>query len=144
MLADFRYNVAAESQGRTQACRMYEMSQDRGVRDMLHFMIARDTMHQNQWLAAIEQLKEDGLEDTTCPSNFPQELEKHDVAYAFFNHSKGIESRQGRWASGRSMDGRGTFSYVENVPAFDDVPVLGSVDPRTHGTPPMPMKTAAE
>ena len=43
MLADFRYNVAAESQGRMQACRLYEMTQDRGVRDMLHFNIARDT-----------------------------------------------------------------------------------------------------
>src|SRR3712207_4922128 len=53
MLADFRFNVTAESQGRLQVTRLYNMTQDQGVRDMLAFMIARDTMHQNQWLAAI-------------------------------------------------------------------------------------------
>ncbi len=68
------------------------MTQDAGVRDMLHFSIARDTMHQNQWIAAIEQLKEDGL----CPMTFPQGIEKHDVAHAFYNQSKGTESKQGR------------------------------------------------
>lgn len=134
MLADFRYNVAAESQGRTQACRLYQMTNDRGVRDMLHFNIARDTMHQNQWLAAIAQLQEDGLEDVTCPSSFPKELEKHDVAYQFLNHSRGTESRQGRWASGPSMDGKGEFFYVEDVKAGGDAPELGQVDPRVLGT----------
>jgi Mn-containing catalase len=48
LLADFRYNVTAESQGRLQVCRLYNMTTDRGVRDMLSFLIARDTMHQNQ------------------------------------------------------------------------------------------------
>ncbi len=143
MLADFRYNVAAESQGRMQACRMYELSQDRGVRDMLHFNIARDTMHQNQWLAAIEQLKEDGIEDTLCPGTFPQELEDHHAAYQFLNHSVGNESKEGRWASGPSMDGRGTFEYVEHVKAGGDAPVLGMIDPRVHGTGPMPVKAQA-
>lgn len=143
MLADFRYNVAAESQGRMQACRMYELSQDRGVRDMLHFNIARDTMHQNQWLAAIEQLKEDGIEDTLCPSTFPQELEDHHASYQFLNHSAGQESKEGRWASGPSMDGRGRFEYVEHVKAGGDAPVLGAVDPRVHGTGPKPVKAEA-
>jgi Mn-containing catalase len=53
--------VTAESQGRLQVCRLYEMTDDRGVRDTLLFMIARDTMHQNQWLAAIADLEESGL-----------------------------------------------------------------------------------
>jgi Mn-containing catalase len=39
---------------------------------MFSFLLARDTMHQNQWLAAIEELKSDGLEDTPVPSNFPK------------------------------------------------------------------------
>jgi Mn-containing catalase len=30
------------------------MTGDPGVRKMLAFMLARDTMHQNQWLAPIE------------------------------------------------------------------------------------------
>lgn len=58
LLADFRANLNAESQGRLQVVRLYEMTSDHGVRDMLSFLIARDTMHQNQWLAAIAELEE--------------------------------------------------------------------------------------
>src|SRR5215211_4728613 len=112
LLADFRFNVTAESQGRLQVCRLYNLTEDRGVRDMLSFLIARDTMHQNQWLAAIAELEAEGLESTPCPSNFPQEREKSDVAYQFIHASEGEESAQGSWAMGRSPDGKGDFSYA--------------------------------
>jgi Mn-containing catalase len=144
LLADFRFNVTAESQGRLQVARLYNMTNDTGVRDMLSFMLARDTMHQNQWLAAIEELKADGLEDSPVPSNFPQELEKGEVAYQFFNHSEGVESQQGRWAKGPSMDGKGEFTYVDRPPAFtEDEGDLNPVDPRTYGTPPTPVPPSA-
>ena len=58
---DFRFNVTAESQGRLQVARVYQLTRDQGVRDMLKFNLARDTMHQNQWLAALEELENDGL-----------------------------------------------------------------------------------
>src|SRR5215218_3465709 len=61
LLADFRFNVTAESQGRLQVTRLFSLTDDRGVRDMLSFLIARDTMHQNQWLAAIAELEAEGL-----------------------------------------------------------------------------------
>jgi Manganese containing catalase len=64
LLADFRFNVTAESQGRLQVSRLYQLTDDPGVRDMLSFLLARDTMHQNQWLAAIKELEEEGLEMT--------------------------------------------------------------------------------
>ncbi len=67
LLADFRFNVTAESQGRLKVCRLYEMTEDPGVRDMLSFLIARDTMHQNQWLAAIAELEAEGLDKTPVP-----------------------------------------------------------------------------
>lgn len=144
LLADFRFNVTAESQGRLQVARLYNMTNDTGVRDMLSYLLARDTMHQNQWLAAIKELEEDGLEMTPCPSNFPQELEKGEVAYQFLNHSEGTESQQGRWAQGPSPDGKGTFTYVDRPPAFtEDEGLLNPVDPRTYGTPPAPVPPAA-
>ena len=37
LLADFRTNVAAESQGRLQTARIYNMTDDPGVREMLKF-----------------------------------------------------------------------------------------------------------
>jgi len=144
LLADFRFNVTAESQGRMQVCRLYNLTEDRGVRDMLEFMIARDTMHQNQWLAAIEEIEKDGLESTPVPSAWPQEREKHEVAYKFMNCSAGEESAQGRWASGPSKDGRGQFEYVAKpVPYSNDDGTLGPVDPRVYGTPKQPVSSQA-
>ena len=144
LLADFRFNVTAESQGRLQACRLYNMTDDVGIRDMLSFLIARDTMHQNQWLAAIAELEADGLESTPVPSTFPQELEKQAVSYQLMNCSEGEESAQGRWASGPSMDGRGQFEFVAKPhPLTDDQGLLNQIDPRGYSTPAMPVPPAA-
>jgi Mn-containing catalase len=134
LLADFRSNLHAETQGRLQAVRLYEMSNDRGVKDTLSFLIARDTMHQNQWLAAIEELQSDGLETTPVPSSFPQELEKSEVAYQFLNLSEGEESSQGRWAKGRSMDGKGEFEYVANPQPQGPEVEPPEPNPSLHGT----------
>jgi Mn-containing catalase len=134
LMADFRSNVHAESQGRLQAVRLYEMTDDAGVRDTLSFMIARDTMHQNQWLAAIEELESDGLESSPVPSSFPQELEKREHAYQFWNNSRGEESAQGRWAKGPSMDGKGEFEYVANPEPLSEEPILPPGEARLYGT----------
>lgn len=101
---------------------------------MLSFLLARDTMHQNQWLAAIAELEADGLETTPCPSSFPQEHELSSVAYQYMSFSRDGESRTGRWANGVSMDGRGEFEYVENPVPMGDVPILEQGDPLLHGT----------
>src|SRR4051812_21771851 len=143
LLADFRFNVTAESQGRLQVSRLYELTTDPGVRDMLGFMLARDTMHQNQWMAAIAQLEADGLETTPCPSTFPQELEHREVSYQFWNCSEGSQSRQGRWASGPSMDGRGEFEYLDMPAPLGPEPILEPVDPRLHGTSKRPLQPVA-
>jgi Mn-containing catalase len=74
LLADFRANLNAESQGRLQAVRLYEMTNDRGVKDMLSFLIARDSMHQNQWMATIEELEQ--TQNPIVPSTFPEQLQK--------------------------------------------------------------------
>jgi Mn-containing catalase len=143
LLADFRFNLTAESQGRLQVTRLYELSTDPGVRDMLSFLIARDTMHQNQWIAAIAELEADGLETTPCPSTFPQELELQQVSYQFWNCSEGTQSKQGRWASGPSMDGRGEFEYLDMPAPLGPEPDLGVVDPRLHGTSKRPVEAVA-
>jgi len=145
LLADMRFNVTAESQGRLQVARLYQLTQDAGVRDMFSFLLARDTMHQNQWLAAIEELKAEGLEDTLVPSNFPQEREMSEVAYRFMNFSEGQQSAQGRWASGPSMDGKGEFEYVAEPAAMGpEVDKLAPpVEPRLYSTPKQPMQPSS-
>lgn len=134
LLADFRSNLHAESQGRLQAVRMYEMTDDPGVRDTLSFMIARDTMHQNQWLAALEDLESSGMETTPIPSSFPQDLEKQEFSYQFWNHSKGEESAEGRWAKGKSMDGKGEFQYIAHPEPLGPEPNPPQGEPRLYGT----------
>jgi Mn-containing catalase len=135
LMADFLSNVQAEAQGRLQAVRLYEMSDDPGVKDTLSYLIARDTMHQNQWLAAIEELKSDGLEDLPVPSSFPQSQEKQEASYQFWNLSEGTESSEGRWAKGSSPDGKGQFEYVENPEPQGTEPNLPQPNPILHATP---------
>ncbi|WP_100406836.1 manganese catalase family protein [Bacillus solitudinis] len=132
LLADFRMNLTYESHGRLQAVRLYEMTTDPGVKDMLSFLIARDTMHQNQWYAAICELEEQ--ENIVVPSTFPRELEKQEVAYTYFDFSGGKASKSGRWADGRSMDGLGEFVYVAQPQAFGKKPRLKPAPLYIHDT----------
>ncbi|MDQ0229566.1 manganese catalase family protein [Metabacillus malikii] len=138
LLADFRANLNAESQGRLQAVRLYEETNDRGVKDMLSWLIARDRMHQNQWIAAIKELE--AKENVVVPSTFPIELEKQEVSYTLFNLSQGNQSAEGRWAHGPSMDGLGQFNYVENPVPLAKKPVLRPAPPYIHDTPPAVLK----
>lgn len=112
LLADFRVNVAAESQGRLQTARLYQMTDDPGVKEMLRFNLARDTMHQLQWLAGIEQLKEDGYEDDVAPNALLDE-ENQDHAATLWHLSDGTASQDGRWASGTAPDGRHQFRFLD-------------------------------
>lgn len=133
LLADFRANLNAESQGRLQVVRLYEQTTDSGVRDMLSFLIARDTMHQNQWMAAIEELEQN--QKVVVPSTFPQDLEFKEVSYQYLNFSEGEEGRNGRWANGQSMDGLGQFEYVANPHARGQIPQLAPAPAFVHSTP---------
>jgi Mn-containing catalase len=139
LLADFRYNLTAETMGRLQVCRLYEQTTDKGVRDMLSFLIARDTMHQNQWLAAIADLEAEGLDMTPAPNSFPQDLELQQVSYQYMNCSTGTEAGDGQWARGKTPDGRGTFEYVEHPEPMGPEADLGIVDPRSWGTSKAPV-----
>lgn len=143
LLADFRFNVTAESQGRLQVARLFAQTEDKGIRDMFRFMLARDTMHQNQWIAAIAELERDGLETTPAPSTFPLDHELREVSYQFWNMSSGTESAAGSWASGTTPDGKGSFSYLEAPEPLSEAPELPPGDPRLHGTPPMPIPPVA-
>ncbi|WP_079479151.1 manganese catalase family protein [Halobacillus salinus] len=138
LLADFRANLNAESQGRLQVCRLYEMTTDPGVRDMLSFLIARDTMHQNQWMAAIEELEQ--TQGAVVPSTFNHEYERQDVSYSFLNLSEGEESQTGRWASGKALDGKGNFEYIQNPEPAGQKPELNPGPAYIHGTPPVTIK----
>lgn len=109
------------------------MTDDPGVRDMLAFLIARDHMHQNQWLAAIEQLKTDGIEDLPVPSSFRLERETPEVGLEYIV-SDGASSRDGRWAQGPAPDGTGQLSAVTGPSPVDGSIEPARADPRLFAT----------
>ncbi|WP_031554519.1 manganese catalase family protein [Parvularcula oceani] len=120
LAADMFANVTAESTGRTLAVRLYNMTDDPGMKDMWKFLIARDTMHQQQWLAAIEDMG--GIEKMMpIPNSFDQAEENQDVNYTFMGTSRdGSEPVQGRWSSGKSMDGRAEFKSEAMEPKGEE------------------------
>ncbi len=101
---------------------------------MLSFLLARDHMHQNQWLAAIEELEGEGLDETPVPATFPETAELNSVAYQYIKFSDGPASREGRWATGPAPDGGGEFQFVASPEAMGEEPMLGEGNPRLHGT----------
>ncbi|QJE73085.1 catalase [Aerophototrophica crusticola] len=124
LAADMFANVAAESTGRVLAVRLYNAAHDPGMKDMLSFLIARDTMHQQQWLAVIEELGGYG-EQLPIPNSFDQNLEKKEFSYAFFGHDKdGTPPPAGRFTQGPSLDGKGQFKPLQSEPLGEE-PVLG-------------------
>lgn len=108
--ADMYANVMAEATGRALATRLYEFTDDPGMKDMLSFLIARDTMHQQQWLAVIEELGgHKGV--LPIPNSFPQAKENDEFNYVFLSTAKdGQPLTEGRWTSGPSLDGKGEYS----------------------------------
>jgi Mn-containing catalase len=138
LLADFMANANAEMQGRTQVARLYHMTDDHGVRDLLSFLLARDTMHQNQWLAAVRELQEEGSENLPVPSNFPLNKENRDVSYQYLNFSDGPAAAEGSWASGPTPDGKGEFTYHDGPTTSAPMPKPTHVDSRFYGTSDVP------
>lgn len=126
--ADLTANIAAESTGRALAVRLYNLTGDPGMRDMLQYLIARDTMHQNQWLAAVEELG--GTEAVfPIPNSHPQTEENAEFSYAYLGFQQdGSLPADGRWGSGQSVDGKGNFSTRVMAPLGVE-PVLGPARP---------------
>jgi Mn-containing catalase len=132
LLADFHANVAAEAQGRLQTARLYNMTEDKGVRDMLAFNLARDTCHQNQWLAAIERLKEDGLEDLPVPIAFGTETEHNEHSYEIWGLSDGGLGPDALTTA--TPDGRGEFVYLQQPDPLGPNPGTPAADPLLYPT----------
>lgn len=133
LLADFRANAAAEAQGRVQTARLYNMTDDAGVRNMLRFNLARDTLHQNLWLKAIEELQADGLETTVAPNAlFDEEYADH--ASSVWHLSDGTAGAEGGWATGLQPDGQHEFGYLMNPEPLGEAASVPPPDPALYAT----------
>lgn len=128
--ADMLANATAEAGGRVLASRLYNMTDDTGMKDMLSFLIARDTMHQQQWLAVIEELG--GWKgQLPVPTSTPEDHEAMEHSYYFLNTSLDEATPEGRWSSGPSLDGRSEFSVRNKVEPLGQKPDLGRARPKS-------------
>jgi Mn-containing catalase len=127
--ADMLANAVAESTGRMLAVQLYRMTDDPGMKDMLSYLIARDTMHQNQWLAAWEELG--GRDNHPIPNNFPQGEEPEEFNYTFltFGRDDSVPQPEGNWSEGESFDRKGTFN-IERMTPRGAKPDLGMASPK--------------
>ncbi|MBC3787482.1 manganese catalase family protein [Spirosoma utsteinense] len=131
--ADMFSNVTAEATGRTLAARLYELTDDAGMKDMLAFLIARDTMHQQQWLAVLEELGHGNMLGVLpIPNSFPQSKEHQEFSYTFVNTNIDPDEpsvgTNRRWTSGPSYDGRSEFREAKAQP-YGDEPMLAPPKP---------------
>jgi Mn-containing catalase len=141
LAANMHANAAAEAVGRTLAVRLLELTDDPGMQDMLKYLIARDTMHQQQWLAVLEEL---GPEiSNNAPGDYENEPEYAQFAYAFLDHLADRDvDPAARFATGPSLDGKGEFSLA--APPHGNAPDLAKAPPSVHAgleaTGPAPSK----
>ena len=138
MLADFTSNANIEMQGRLAVARLYHMTDDHGIRDLLSFLLARDTMHQNQWTTAALELQAEKMEQLPVPSNFPLNKEYREVSYQYLNFSDGKHASEGSWAKGPTPDGHGEFTYHEGPTTSAPMPPPTHPDARFYGTTEVP------
>ena len=149
LLADMTANVMAESTGRVLATRLFHMTDDPGMKDMLRFLIARDAMHQQQWLAVIEE--QGGFTAALpIPSSFPtsEQRKAPHVAEMNLDHAfmgTGVDGNTppaGRWTSGPAFDGEGEFSVIERMMPLGEVPQRKEPPPYTFNqAPSQPVQT---
>ena len=138
LASDMYANITAESGGRLLAARLYEMTDDPGMKDMLAFLIARDTMHQNQWISILKDLgdPEELLDVHPIPDSFPDEVENHEFNYQYLSTNLEPQDDPDQpWTTGESPDSEGEFEFrnqhdLEGAPM--DVPPS---DPRAHNDP---------
>jgi len=79
------------------------MTDDKGVRQMLAFNLARDTYHQQWWLLGSEQLIADGFTDGIEDSN--SNWEDKTQNRTFWSLTEGSQAGEGRWAQGKTLKG---------------------------------------
>ncbi|WP_127782312.1 manganese catalase family protein [Rhodococcus sp. X156] len=129
LLADFRSNVAAEAQSRVMTSRLYNMTDDHGVKQTLAFNLARDTFHQQQWLRGIEQLVADGLVESEIETS-NAEFENEEAGRTYYGFDPDSQAHEGMWANGRTMLGDADVNYVVNPAPSADDGMLPPPDPK--------------
>ncbi|WP_459194148.1 manganese catalase family protein [Halosimplex sp. J119] len=134
LAADMYANVMAESTGRLLAARLWEMTDDPGMKDMLSYLVARDAMHQNQWLEALHSLgdSDDPFDHLPVPNTFPEDEMPDEFDYSFMSTTRDGEEYEAPWTQGPSVDGTEDFSFLSELDMEGAERSISKADPNTH------------
>jgi Mn-containing catalase len=129
--ANMMANAAAEGVGRALAARLRDLTDDPGMKDMLSFLIARDSMHQMQWLTAAEELNP---QHKPIPVEVEDEGEYAQYSHAFFAHHDEPVPEDAIWTGGTAPDG-GTFTTAQPAPRLGEPVQLQGAPPYAYAGP---------
>jgi Mn-containing catalase len=138
LASDMYANIMAESTGRLLATRLWNATDDPGMKDMLSYLIGRDTMHQNQWISLLKSLgdPEQVLDVHPIPDSFPDAEENQEFNYAFMSTSTEREDDpETPWTSGDAPDGDGEFSFVNELDLDAPKMSVGKADAEVFNEP---------
>lgn len=140
LLADMRFNVVRESQARVQVTRNYMMTDDKGVRDMLSYLMARETQHQLQFLQACDELEE--KYGPVVPHG-TEDLQKQgeEFTHTLYNFSEGEASS---YLDGKTARDGKKFHYSNEPLMAGGEPDLTAAPEEFRNTPPEDPDTAVE
>ena len=129
--ADMFANVAGEVANACVNARLRAMTDDPGMKRMLSYLIARDTMHSQHWLGVIEEMG--GLRNVLpVPNSFPHGQEKTEFRHTFFSTAvDDAAPPEGRWSRGPSLDGEGEYRVAKLKPMGEE-PQLGPPIPEAY------------
>jgi Mn-containing catalase len=108
------------------------------MKDMLAYLIARDTMHQNQWIAILKDLgdSDEPFDVHPIPGSFPAETENQEFNYDFMSTNVDSESDPDEpWTSGESPDNKGEFSFINQIELEGQEISIPTPDSSTYNNP---------
>jgi Mn-containing catalase len=129
--ANMMANAAAEGVGRALAARLRDLTDDPGMKDLLSYLIARDTMHQMQWLTAAEELNP---EHKAIPVEVADEGEYAQYSHVFMAHHDEPVPEDAIWTGGTAPDG-GTFTTAQPAPRLGQEAKLQGAPPYAYAGP---------
>ena len=122
LVLDLLYNLMLEATGRTQKCRIYEMSDNKTLRATVAYLIVRDEVHEKVYAKALESLGVDWGKTLPIPnidtSQFPEVKALYDKGLGNVQYTFRLDGSQ----AGTIFTGPSPFNDGTTVTTSDQAP----------------------
>ncbi len=122
LVLDLLYNLMLEATGRTQKCRIYEMSANKTLRATVAYLIVRDEVHEKVYAKALESLGVDWGKTLPIPnfdaSKYPEVKALYDKGIGDVQYTFRLDGSQ----AGAIFNGKSPFNDGTTVSTSDQAP----------------------